>query len=298
MKNIISIVGGMGNQMFQYAFSLSLDNGGQNELNDFLARNGKSNYGTALSTFSGVKMTDRLIMNWLVWFVRKCIVFYDIERFSKMAVFVLNLFRYVKIGIVTDYEVSLKIKPANNPVLQVYYGRFQSEDFFKHNREVVKQALSFNLSKISDKTKAVAEKIVCGNSISVHVRRGDYLDPKNKALFGNISTPEYYKKAIRQILEHVENPVFYVFSDDIPWVKENLGLQNAIFIDWNLGVKSWEDMYLMSLCKHNIIANSTFSWWGAWLNQNPDKMVLCPPKYINSDDSANFFPDAWHKIVI
>ena len=72
----------------------------------------------------------------------------------------------------------------------------------------------------------------------------------------------------------------------------------AIYVDWNHGINSWEDMYLMSKCKHNIVANSTFSWWGAWLNENKGKIVLCPPKYINSEDTFDFYPQDWIRIYL
>jgi hypothetical protein len=121
------------------------------------------------------------------------------------------------------------------------------------------------------------------------------LNKRNFDIFNNICTLDYYNKAINYILNAVENPVFYIFSDDIIWAKENLKLSNAFFVNWNLDVQSWEDMFLTSLCKHNIIANSTFSWWGAWLNENKNKIVLCPPKYTNIY-TEEFFPDTWHKI--
>jgi len=156
-------------------------------------------------------------------------------------------------------------------------------------------AFRFDPAKVSAKTRETADEIVRENSISVHIRRGDYLKPVHQASFGNICTPEYYRTAIRTICKRVEKPVFYIFSDDIPWAKANLG-STAHYIDWNTNENAWEDLYLMSLCKHNIIANSTFSWWGAWLNRNPDKLVLCPPKYTHFDDSNDFYPEKWIRI--
>ena len=95
---------------------------------------------------------------------------------------------------------------------------------------------------------------------------------------------------------HVQNPVFYVFSDDIPWVRNNLAIHSAVFVSHNQGVDSWQDMYLINKCKHHVIANSTFSWWGAYLCINKDKIVVCPPKLTNRGDSPNLFPDEWIKI--
>lgn len=154
----------------------------------------------------------------------------------------------------------------------------------------------FNEEKLSDKTKALRQSIESSNSISLHVRCGDYLSPCNKDLFGGICTIKYYEKAIQYMCAHVQEPVFYVFSDDIPWVRDNLAIHNAFFVSHNQGKDSWQDMYLISKCKHHIIANSTFSWWGAFLCANKDKIVVCPPKLTNRGDSPELFPDEWVKI--
>lgn len=119
------------------------------------------------------------------------------------------------------------------------------------------------------------------NSVSLHIRRGDYVSPEFKTGYSGICTDQYYRKAIEHILDNVENPLFFVFSDDIEWAKENLGIDNAVYISHNCGRSSFRDMQLMSLCRHNIIANSSFSWWGAWLNSNPDKIVIAPAKWFN-----------------
>jgi hypothetical protein len=91
----------------------------------------------------------------------------------------------------------------------------------------------------------------------------------------------------------VENPHFFVFSNDLVWVKENIFIKNVTYVDCNAGKNSWKDMYLMSLCQHNIIANSTFSWWGAWLNKNKNKIVISPKRFLNSDTTTDVYPDAW-----
>ena len=88
----------------------------------------------------------------------------------------------------------------------------------------------------------------------------------------------------------------YIFSDDMDWVKNNISISNALYIDWNKSENSWQDMYLMSQCKHNIIANSTFSWWGAWLNQNPNKLIIAPKKFLNTIETPDLIPSDWIKL--
>jgi len=112
-------------------------------------------------------------------------------------------------------------------------------------------------------------------SVAIHVRRGDYTSNAYSASFGTLAD-SYYKTAIERINAGAQQPVFFVFSDDIEWCRNNLQLHNAIFIEHNKGVDSYKDLVLMSHCRHNIIANSTFSWWGAWLNQNPQKIIIAP----------------------
>jgi hypothetical protein len=142
------------------------------------------------------------------------------------------------------------------------------------------------------------EAISRSNSIGLHIRRGDYINnKKTRDSFGECSL-DYYKKAVAKISETVKDPHFYVFTNDPDFVK-NLKLGNTTtFITHNTGEKSYEDMRLMSLCKHNIIANSSFSWWGAWLNENPDKIVICPSPAFDKLDltDSDFYPDNWIKL--
>lgn len=120
------------------------------------------------------------------------------------------------------------------------------------------------------------------NSIAIHLRKGaDYL--KSDLMGKGLCPVEYYISAINYIKSHVDNPVFYVFTDNPNWVKENLPNFDYTLVDWNpvSGKRSFRDMQLMTYAKHNIIANSTYSWWGAWLNSNPDKIVIAPKKFFN-----------------
>lgn len=146
------------------------------------------------------------------------------------------------------------------------------------------------------------ERIKSSNSVSIHVRRGDYLtNPTFSGVHGFVGI-EYYQKSIHQVLERIESPSFFVFSDDIEWAKHNLGINNSVcYVSHNTGRSSFQDMQMMSMCEHNIIANSSFSWWAAWLNANPNKVVTAPvnwlanrsvvPNYDKFIDSL--FPDDW-----
>lgn len=144
---------------------------------------------------------------------------------------------------------------------------------------------------ISKQNQAVLLKIQQGYSVSLHVRRGDYLKPEFEKDFAHSCTPLYYENAIQYVLKKHPEANFFVFSDDIPWVKDNLPIPNAIFVDWNRGKESFWDMRLMSECNACIIANSSFSYWGARLGREKD-FVIRPAKWIGNE-VPDIFPEKW-----
>ena len=130
------------------------------------------------------------------------------------------------------------------------------------------------------------------NSVCLHIRRGDFLSIEYMNILANIATVKYYERAIEFVQSKLINTFFFVFSDDIAWCKENMQLSQVTYIDWNIGKDSYIDMYLMTFAKANIIANSTFSYWGAYLNRN-NPIVIYPKKWINADYYPNIFPVNW-----
>ena len=170
-------------------------------------------------------------------------------------------------------------------------GYWQNELYFSNIRESLLGELS-PINSMSDLGYAYLESIEQSNSVSLHVRRGDYLNLKNIGVLG----VDYYTKAVDYIRQNVENPTFYIFSDDLEWCKDSLGfLDNCIYVDRTQ--TEIEDLKLMSFCRHNIIANSSFSWWGAWLNQNPDKIVIAPKGWLlNDTGSSNVILSDWVKV--
>lgn len=174
-------------------------------------------------------------------------------------------------------------------------GYWQSEKYFKSIRTTILN--EFVLKKqVPAACLPVIEQIQTTNSVSIHIRRGDYIS--NEVISPNYcAVPmEYYYKAIETIKKQHSAIAIFVFSDDLPWVKENLKLADkCTYIDFNTGENNVFDMYLMSLCKHNIIANSSFSWWGAWLNQNPDKIVIAPKNWFAKKELENkdLIPETW-----
>jgi len=177
-------------------------------------------------------------------------------------------------------------------------GYWQSEHYFEDASDLVREELTFRSSAVGLNAEALKEITAC-SSVSVHVRRGDYLtDPAVYAMHG-VCSVDYYRHAIDYIRERVSSPIFYLFSDEPEWVRENLDLGDSVrLVDHNSAKDGFEDLRLMSRCAHHIIANSTFSWWGAWLNHSPNKIVVAPKRWFadESMDTSDLLPESWVKL--
>jgi hypothetical protein len=148
---------------------------------------------------------------------------------------------------------------------------------------------------MSSRNLELAEEINTVNAVSLHVRRGDYVSNPRTMATNGVCPLSYYDSAIRYICARVDAPHFFVFSDDMDWVRENLNIDHPCrYVDHNCSTESFNDMRLMSMCRHHIIANSSFSWWGAWLNPREDKIVIAPKKWFaNSNDTKDLLPFGW-----
>lgn len=176
-------------------------------------------------------------------------------------------------------------------------GYWQSERYFSRNATIIRDDFTFTkplLGRNSDLAQEIREK----QSISLHIRRGDYVsNPQTLATHG-VCSLEYYRLAVAYMAERIAEPWFYVFSDDPDWVRANLTVDYPmVFVDNNRGSDSFNDMHLMSLCQHHIIANSSFSWWGAWLNPSESKMVIAPERWFAKPmDTRDLIPLQWLRL--
>lgn len=191
-------------------------------------------------------------------------------------------------------QVSFKYQDLPKHGGIIYRGYFQSEKYFKHNRSLILDLFSLPQEDL-DYINSKYSKIMENKTISIHIRRGDYLKFQNHH---PLLTPEYYLKAINLILSKDKVNNYIVFSDDIEWCKSIFGDNEDIHYIEN--EPDYIDLYLMSKCTHNIIANSTFSWWGAWLNQTPNKIVVAPNTWFGSArkdlDTSDLLPKNWIKL--
>jgi len=176
-------------------------------------------------------------------------------------------------------------------------GYWQSEKYFSEVENEIRADFSFKLP-LSQMNADIAERIGNLNSVSLHVRRNDFANNAKINATHGLCPLDYYQSAIQYIAERIEKPFFLIFSDDPAWVKENLQIDSSCeYVDHNQGAESYNDMRLMSLCKHHIIANSSFSWWGAWLNSKADKIVVSPKSWFaNGTSSQDLIPQRWVKL--
>ena len=284
------IRGGIGNQMFQFAngFSVAMRNKTNLKLDVRKYNLLKMHNGFELNKIFSVKAeiaSEKEIYKFFKWQFNPIINFF-IRHFFK------NLTSYI-VEPTFNYWPNIK-KLKGNIYLEGYW---QSEQYFKAYEEEIRRCFKFKRN-LKGPNLVISAEIRSKNSVSLHVRRGDYLLKKNTSLYP-ICNLKYYLDAIEIIKSSINNPFFYIFSDDIPWAKKNFKfIRNIKFITENRNEFSYLDMQLMSLCKHHIIANSTFSWWAAWLNKNNNKIVIAPKKWFGSDhfDTSDLLPSKWVRI--
>ena len=177
-------------------------------------------------------------------------------------------------------------------------GYWQSEKYFAHIADIIRREFTPK-PQPTPANKEMAERITNCESVNLHIRRGDYVsNPEYNRVHGTCDI-SYYKKAVEMLSEEVGNPCFFVFSDDIDWAKNNLQLKfPTTFVDINGPDFDYEDLRLMTQCKHHIIANSTFSWWGAWLCQYPQKIAIAPSRWFRDPDkdAADIIPAGWRRV--
>lgn len=177
-----------------------------------------------------------------------------------------------------------------------YDGYWQSWRYFQKIEKELRSELSLK-SSFSEKTKSTIKKVRSEDSVFIGIRRGDYLESKKNMKHFGVFDEKYFKKAIKIIEENVENPVFYIFSNDISWVKNNMNFEcNTVYRESEDQVSDVEELHIMGSCKHAIIVNSTFYWWGAWLIKNRSKIIIAPKKWFADGVKIDIVPPSWIRV--
>lgn len=195
-----------------------------------------------------------------------------------------------------EEDLDLGYQPQVFELDDIYLsGYWQSELYFK---DIRKQILPiYRMPEgMPENSKKFLARITEGNSVSIHVRRGDYLSEENYRVYGGICTESYYENAIAYMRKSLDHPKFYVFSNDSKWAKMQFKGRDMEVVECSNNESSCFDMFFMSNCKANIVANSTFSWWGAWLNPSNEKIVIAPKKWFNNHEVNDITCESWVKM--
>lgn len=268
---IIKVKGGLGNQLYQYALYRMLEEKKYESRLDITGyMNNKDKRAFELSNFKEIKYQVCTEQQRAQYVDDKGDIISKIRR---------KLFGD-RSNIYYDKEVyTPEVLDFKEGYLDGYWA---NQSYFLPIISKLQQELEF--PSVTERRNHEILDVICKtNSVSVHVRRGDYLLPKNEKLFGAICTDDYYKAAISYVRERYSDYNLFVFSDDSEYVKDKFHDENTTVIDWNKAEDSIYDMYLMSQCKVNICANSTFSMWAAILNKNKDKIMIRPKKHFHQE---------------
>ena len=285
---VVRISGGLGNQLFQYACARSLAK--ENKAGIVLDISGYQDYRLHKYCLDKYRISicgcirSRLVSAIL----RKLLVWMEatISRNS--------IFKDLVVTIDDERDSRLFGCFSRTRIISLD-GYFQSSVFFESAREVLIKELG-KPKTLEQETRKIAKDISESNAVSVHIRRGDYLSDSNANAIHGVCTYGYYRRAYRIIKERDPSISVFIFSDDIEWCKDNV--QDVLsdhagcirFIEHTDSNTNHDDLYLMSLCKHNILANSTFSWWGAWLGNKVSRIVVAPNEWFAAAEKKDEHP--------
>lgn len=286
---VVRLIGGLGNQMFQYGIGRHLS-----IIND-------TDLGLDISGFEYYKLHKYSLQH---FDIKAQILnqpmshqIYDPLRIKSK---IKNIFSYEKKYRIVK-ELHFQFDPEYKKITDTTYldGYWQCENYFVDIKQMILKEFSVK-TELKAKNLEIANIISSNNdAIGLHVRRGDYVSNERTNKVHGVCDLNYYNRAITELLKTVDNPRFFVFSDDPTWVADNIKLKHEThYINHNDATTNYEDLRLMSLCNHNVIANSSFSWWGAWLNPNPNKKVICPKNWFAEDNSRarDICPNDWIKL--
>jgi hypothetical protein len=288
---LVQLNGGLGNQLFQYALGrrIALERNTALRFETSAFRFQRREYKLDHYYVKGSLADDKEVQRFLRWeYDPRLRYIYKLYSASKP---------YYRKIIVDEQSVPFDENILKVPKDVFLRGYWQSEKYFSEINNSLSEDLVVKIP-LTGLNLEMSEKIKSCLAVSLHIRRGDYATDSVTNQTHGMLPLEYYQAAINLILCLFPAATFFLFSDDIPWVKKNLHIKSPHFyVDHNAEKTDYEDLRLMSFCKHHIIANSSFSWWGAWLCQNPDKKVVAPKRWYRIEiDTRDLLPEEWIKL--
>lgn len=288
---VVKLIGGLGNQLFQYAAARRISY--LHNLPLKLDISGFAQYKIHKYSLMHFKISEDVATQDEINKLKPCGII------SKLAC---KCLKHINVDINRTYvkEQHSWFDPNMLKIRGPVYldGYWQTEKYFKDIEMVLREELSVKTPP-SPENEIMMQKIQNTNAVSLHVRRADYVTNRRVNKIHGTCSLDYYASAVNKIVERVRSPHFYVFSDDHSWAQANLKLKHpTTFVTQNGSDKNYEDLRLMSLCRHNIIANSSFSWWGAWLNLHADKIVVAPKRWsaTAADNFRDLIPEVWEVV--
>lgn len=287
---VVKLIGGLGNQMFQYATGRSLADAHGCDLK--LDVSGFDNYKLRVYELGDYRIRASIASE------------SDIKRFRgsrpvhPIVDRVRKFFRLLPPSIYLEKAFSFDVDVLKLQAPCYLEGYWQSERYFSGIRHTLQTDFSLALP-LDSHNQAILDQMSGCNAISLHVRRGDYVSNPAAAQFHGLCSLDYYRDAVKYIGERVDSPCFFVFSDDTDWVLENLKIDFPLkVVDVNGPDRGICDMALMQACKHHVIANSSFSWWGAWLNPDESKIVIAPKRWFKEQNvqTEDLIPNSWVRL--
>lgn len=287
---IVNVLGGLGNQMFEYAMYLALKDAHPEE-EIYLCTRSYNGYplhnGYELKRIFGIEGPEATLSQLLK-------VAYPIFNYKTWQ-FMHHILPQRKSMALGTENIPFNFHEVTRNGDVFYDGYWQNENNFISIRDKIIKAFSFSEFE-DERNLALACTVLKKRAVSCHIRRGDYLKDPIMCVCNTL----YYEKAFAKVEDLVSPEMYVIFSDDIQWCRKNITSfiedKDIVFVDWNNGVDSYRDMQLMSLCNYNIIANSSFSWWGGWLNQHFDKIVISPEKWMNKPIVNSPICKSWIRI--
>lgn len=293
MKTVIKLQGGLGNQLFQYAFGKAIEFYTKIpvEFDDikYLGKNPYRNYELSRYNTNVVLIDHTRKKSILKKILRELLIIKHLKN-------KVNVYKNKKIEWIKLEDNSLTYCDKYKHIKKGMYieGFYQCEEYFKEISDKIRQDFVFK-EKLNDQNLEILNEIKSSESVSLHIRRGDYLSCSG---YGILSVG-YYKKGLDIIKDKLKDKdlKIFVFTEDTAWAKENIKFDvDTMFVNCNNSEEGYFDLELMRNCKHNIIANSSLSWWGAWLNNNPSKIVIAPDPWFIDIVNSDIVPDEWIKV--
>ncbi len=287
---VVKLTGGLGNQMFQYAFAKSLS---LKKRKSFLLDANDFKY-DALRNFELdlFHLGDKLASPEIIRISK----IKQVNRFRQLINKVFQRRPKNEVFIENDLDYNSDIESVK---LNYYHGYWQTEKYFKQFEKEIRNDFQMQIEP-NEYYLEMIQAAKNTESVSVHFRRSDFANNPETNQFHGLCDLTYYKKAMEYIKGSLDNVTFFMISDDIEWVKNEFQNESNIIYIENYKGKDYEDMRLMSNCKHNIIANSSFSWWGAWLNENTSKIVVSPSRWFKNEEkqqqTKDLIPENWIKL--